>query len=198
MKRLVRYEEVLLPTGLRIRGVRPTAQELVRRGLWPHDLRTQLFLGGSVTTPDDDAETQKRYVESQHITIAAYIRYEQDPDTSQWERVEYTPAEVHDFDPMDVDALEDLVLRRRTPAQVSAQTRALRGEIDADELSAILEKEAAATVPGWAEFRRDDDSVTAGSDSGDVEADPVGVPAGGGRRAGARTRRGARGAAAAG
>lgn len=191
-KRLLRYQETTLPSGLKIRGVQPTAQEMIRRGIWPKDLRVQLFLGGATASEEDEDALKRLYVESQHVTIAAYVRQEWDVDNDRWEPVEYTPAEVHDFAPEDLDALEDIVLRRKTPAQVTAETLERAGTLEPELAAKIVEGEAAATVTGWAEFRGDERSVTPSEDSGDVEDEAVGTAASGGRRGRAGAGRGTR------
>ncbi|MBA2439582.1 MAG: hypothetical protein H0V50_02780 [Thermoleophilaceae bacterium] len=146
--------EVILPSGLRIKGKLPLTQEMVVRQL----VDTQLISAvvaleeRGVETYDDDERVT--WLAWQRAKAAAYIREAYNPATEKWESAVVTPAMLgNGVPPDDVDALENIILRRETPAQVTARSRFVSGDITVDELKRILAEEASGTIAAWSSFR---------------------------------------------
>lgn len=190
-------EVVDLPSGLRVRGKLPTVQDLVLNGVAPSELLARalpLFSRGVETF--DEAE-QRTWIAYQRVLAAAFVREAWNPETEKWEPALVTPEMLaNGVPPDDVDALEDIILRRRTAGQVTALTRFSRGEIDADELRQVVATEAAGTVNAWSAFRPEPAGAPPGTDGADVADAPERPARAERRRRGARPRPDARAAAA--
>lgn len=182
------YEEVTLPSGFKVRGVRPTTRDLLLANVLPTDLSSLVMSAeakknaGRQLTSEELGAT----VAAQRIEAAAFVRDAWDDEASAWEPVTLTAADLNGsgMDPRDVDALEDIVLYRRTPAQITASTLAARAEISPADAAAIDREEAGDTVDGQAGFRHDGGGDDAGQDSGTLRDPAVRPP-----RAPARSRR---------
>ena len=173
------YEEVTLPSGFKVRGVRPTTRDLMLHDLLPSDLAA-LVMGaegakkaGRELTPAERGAT----VAAQRIEAAAFVRQVWDDEAQAWEAATILAADLNGtgFDPRDVDALEDIVLYRRTPAQITAETLAARGEISPAAAAAASAEEVGDTVDGQAGFRDDGRGDAAGADGGAVRRAPKSV-----------------------
>lgn len=164
--------DVTLPSGLRIRGRMPAVQDLVVGRLAPATLLTAALplLGREVAGFDE--EERATWIEWQRIQAAAFIREAWDPTAERFEPAVVTPLMLTTAPPEDVDALEDLILRRRTAGQVTAAACYVAGKIDIDELKRITATEAASTVTAWTSFRPDAAGPADRADRPDV-ADPA-------------------------
>ena len=170
------YREVVLPSGFRVRGVMPADRDLVRLRLVPGDLQAAVLAGDAKAesgSPLSDEERAAR-VEIQRIAAAAFIRAVWDAESEAWVPCRLTADDLNSggMDPADVDALEDIVLYRRTPAEVTLQALRSKGEETAEALAAA-EREAGDTVDAWSEFRDDGRGDGAGTGSESVEGPSV-------------------------
>lgn len=189
--------EVLLPSGARVRGHLPTLGTLLRRDLLPKELlgvalkaANPAWLQVARAVSEDDGEQASRYLA---ILTASFPRERwTGPGEDDWEQWRITPEDLTSdaLDEMDVDALENLVIRVVTPEEQSGISREILGlsRPDSDE-------EVPSGIPGWAEFRGQPGGGAPGEDGGDVVDPPVAAPrargSGGGVRAGRGARRGA-------
>jgi hypothetical protein len=167
--------EVELPSGRRIRGRLPDAAQLLSRGLLPPELRPialqiETNLGAAAAIGDTNrAEELRRY---QKIAIVDFIEEIWSEARQNWEPAEGLTVERLDrLDRRDIELLGDVVLRVRTPAQVTALSRWNRGQIDQAQYDRIIEKEAPATVLGWLDFR-----LRRGRDAGSPDGQGMGQP----------------------
>lgn len=170
------YEEVTLPSGFRVRGVRPTSRDLLLANLLPAELSARVLSAeskgsGAQLTAEERAAT----IEAQRIEAAAFVRQVWDDEAGAWEDTRLTAADLNGagMDPADVDALEDIVLYRRTPAQITASTLAAQGEISEADAAAVNREEAGDTVDGQAAFRDDGGRDDAGANGRAVRPAPV-------------------------
>lgn len=171
----VGYREVLLPSGIRVRGVMPQLMDLVRRRMIPTDLMAKLISAEQAVrenrelTPEEfDARVSDQYIEA-----AAFIRQIQAEDGT-WENVTITPVEIRDggMDPRDREALLAIATNTSTPEIVTAESEVALGIRPAAEAEAIKEREAGGTVEAWSEFRDDGRGEAPGGDG-----EGVGTPA---------------------
>jgi hypothetical protein len=190
-------EEVVLPSGFKIRGKLPLTQDLILAKVVDQSLvAAALALDDKEPATFTDDE-RSLWVEWQRVLAANFIREAWDPKTRRWEEAKVTPAMLaNGVPPDDVDALEDLVLRRRTPSMVTAHARFMANQIDADELKRVMSKEASGTIAAWSSFRPRAERGDRGKNGGDVRepAEPDAGDPGSGDRPSAR--RGARNASA--
>lgn len=184
--------EVLLPSGARVRGHLPTLGMLLRRNLLPKELLgvalkaanpAWLQLSRAVS---DDGDEAARYLA---ILTAAFPRERwTGPGEDDWEPWRITPDDLTNdaVDEMDIDALENLVIRAVTPAEQDAISRQIMGlpQPETDE-------EVTTGITGWAEFRGEPGGAAGGEDGGGVVDPPVAAARGGRARGGVRTGRGA-------
>lgn len=145
--------EVDLPSGIRIRGVLPGIPELARHGLIPQDLRAAAlhfadpaWMRAEGESPEEAA---KRQLEWRRLVRLQVARFPQDIDVAgEWkplgltleQRIERigTPEHPGTMDTLDVDVLEDLVLRYRTADQISQRTRVMRGAGSIEDIRQVL------------------------------------------------------------
>lgn len=171
------YEEVTLPSGFRVRGVRPTSRDLLLHDLLPGDLTALVMSAeakGRANAPLDPEE-RSATIAAQRIEAAAFVRQVWDEETGAWEDVTLKASDLNDggFDPRDVDALEDIVLFRRTPAQITASTQAALEQITTADAAVVEREEAGGTVDGQAAFRDDGGRDDAGANGRTVRPAPV-------------------------
>lgn len=167
--------EALLPSGQGVRLERPSLRHLIRYGvLPPHLLEAAVSAADPewLTEPEQADERQARVGEYLSTLVAWALRETCDPD-GEWQPVRVRPEDVPGIDRMDRDALEDLVLRVRTPAEVTATSRDRLG------LSAEDEPDEEVAIPGWADFRGQPGGAAAGDDGEPLGADPEPVAAAG-------------------
>lgn len=166
-----------LPSGLRVRGKLASVQDLILARIVPQELLAKaMALQGKAVEEFDEGE-RVTWIEWQRVQAAAFVREAWNADTEAWEPAVVTPTMLaNGVPPEDVDALEDIVLRRRTPAQVTAGTRFLAGEIDEAELRRVMQEEAGGTVNAWSAFRRDAGGAAVRPDGPDVERPSVEPP----------------------
>jgi hypothetical protein len=181
--------EVILPSGLKIKGKLPLLQDMAVNGLADGTLISSVVALGDREASTYDEEERNTWVKWQRVQAAAYIREAFNPDTGEWEPAMVTPEMLAGSPPEDIDALEDIVLRRRTPGQVTAMSRFMADEISEPELKTILREEATGSVTAWSTFRQKPGSPAAGEGSQDVgdQAKPTPRPSRAVRRAGARS-----------
>lgn len=129
--------EVMLPTGARVRGHLPTLGTLLRRDLLPTEL-----LGVALKSADPAWLTIARAFDPEEgqkaraylgVLVAAFPRQRCEPD-GEWRPWTLTAANITDdsVDELELDALENLVLRLVSPEELTAASRTLLG-MDADE-----------------------------------------------------------------
>lgn len=162
--------EVNLPSGLTVRGVLPTVEALYLRDLVPAELVgvvTKFAMPGfnMDDLPDEERPLWFRFI---RLQVAAFIREMRDPDGA-WQPVTISIDDTLTMDQRDVDELEYIVLRIKTPRQVSAFWQGERGEITKEEANAIVQAEMAETIGGWAAFRHVIEGLVARPDSADVQ-----------------------------
>lgn len=83
-----------------------------------------------------------------------------------WVPVRMDPDAVPDVDQADLDALEDIVLRDRTPAEVTARSRILLGLPPEDE------PDEEVSVPALEDFRGEPGGAESGADGQPVGDTP--------------------------
>ena len=101
--------------------------------------------------------------------VATSIRAVKDGD--EWVPVTMDPTTVPDVDQDDQDALEDIVLRDRTPAEVTARSRRLLGLPDVPDDEEV-------SVTALEDFRGQLGGAAGGADGeplGDTAEQPVGA-----------------------
>jgi hypothetical protein len=171
-------EEVILPSGLKIKGKLPLIQDMVLTKAADQQLIAAVIAISDKDVVDYDDAERETWVAWQRVQAAAFIREAYNPKTKRWEPAVVTPAMLaNGVPPLDVDALEDIVLRRQTSAMVTARSRFTAGEISGDELARILVEEASGTIAAWSSFRPIAGGVDPGPDSGDVRDTPESPPA---------------------
>ena len=152
--------EVTLPSGYRVKGVLPMLHTLLRADLLPTHLLEVALRGADPkwlaesTTDEDRAAKVREYMD---VMIASFPRYVQAPDSEEWEPVTVKPENLPDMPQDDVDALEDIVFRLRTPEQLNAG----EGRVDP------------------AEFREQRQRIAIGADLSDLVDAPEHAAAGG-------------------
>lgn len=141
---------------------------LARRDLMPDQLRRVALLAADpewVLEADRDEGRRASLREYIDLLVVAFPVYVCPPGADEWERVAMTVDDLATTDQRDLDAIGDVVLRLRTPEQVSAASRLILGlppEPGDEEVS----------IPDLATFRGEPDSAPAGDDSAAVGADP--------------------------
>jgi hypothetical protein len=117
-------KEVTLPSGRRFRGVLPSIGGLARAGALPSNLVNVAASFGPdlFTKAARDPELAARWTELVRLLIVRFAREEcQD---GEWKRADLKPADLDPYegtvDDADVDFLESIVLRARTPEEVNA------------------------------------------------------------------------------
>jgi len=159
--------EVTLPSGHRVRGVLPTAERLIVQGTLPTELRAvaMRFAVGSVN-PSELADKGETDILAQFLSFARVLAAEFVRDRwvdDGWVPTKLTPADLDNIDPADVDALQVICLRHRTPEQITAASLGQKVE-------------EAGPVEALAEFRRDATSPADSPDGGTVEPPAVKAP----------------------
>lgn len=169
--------EVMLPTGASVRGHLPTLGTLLRRDLLPRDLldvalraADPAWLTIARAIDPDEGKKARAYL---GVLVAAFPRQRCEPG-GEWQPWRLTAENTTDdsVDELELDALENLVLRLVSPEELTAASRTLLG-LDADE----------PEVTGIAElagFRGDDGSGPAGGDGEALGDPPLAAAAAGG------------------
>lgn len=166
--------EVILPSGLKIKGKIPLIQDMIVNHLADATLIQAVMPLGDKPIEQYDEGERALWITWQRVQAAAYVRYAWNPATQEWEPAVVTPEMLmNGVPPADVDALEDIVLRRRTPAMVSALSRLNAGEITPEELKRIVTEEASGTVSAWSSFRQGQRGDAPGPDGGGVAGEAV-------------------------
>jgi hypothetical protein len=168
--------EVTLPSGARVRGHLPTLGTLLRRDLLPRDLLAIALKAANpawltatrALDPKDGAQAQAYLA----VLVAAFPRERCEAGSDDWRPWRITPDDlVNDaVDELDIDALENLVLRLVSPDELTAASRSILGLPD--------EEEATAGIAGWTGFHGEP-----GGGEGDPYREALGdeaVPAAGG------------------
>lgn len=167
--------EVLLPTGARVRGHLPTLGTLLRRDLLPRHLLSvalkaanPAWLTASRALDEDTGRQAQEYLA---VLVAAFPRERAEVGSDEWRPWTLTPESLTDdsVDELEIDALENVVLRLVSPDELTAASRALLGMPEEPG-------EATAGIAAWAGFRGERDSGPADPDGEPLEPDPV-VPA---------------------
>jgi hypothetical protein len=164
--------ELLLPSGARVRGHLPTLGTLLRRKLLPTDLlaialkaaNPAWLTAARAFDPEDGAQAQAYLA----VLVAAFPRERCEPGSDAWQPWRITPDDlVNDaVDELDIDALENVVLRIISPEECTAASRSLLGIAEPGD------EEVAAGIAGWEEFRGEPGSGTAGPDGEPLEPAP--------------------------
>jgi hypothetical protein len=160
--------EVLLPSGAQVRLVRPSLRHLIRYGILPSRLHEPALRAADkdwLTEAGHQDERQVLIGEFMSFLVATSIRAVRDGD--EWVPVRMDPDAVPDVDQADLDALEDIVLRDRTPAEVTARSRRLLGLPPDDE------PDEEVSVSALEDFRGEPGGAEGGADSEPVGAAPL-------------------------
>ena len=160
--------EVTLPSGARVRGHLPTLGTLLRRNLLPRDLlaialkaaNPAWLTASRALDPDGDAAKAQGYLA---VLVAAFPRERCEAGSDDWQPWRITPENLTDdsIDELDIDALENVVLRLVSPEEMTAAS-----------LSLLDDGEVPAGLAGWEEFRGEPGGREAGPDG-----EPLGDPA---------------------
>lgn len=129
--------EVTLPSGARVRGHLPTLGTLLRRDLLPRNLLATALKAADPTwltaaravDPEGAAADARAYLA---ILVAAFPRQRWvGPGEDDWTAWRITPEALTDdsLDELDVDVLENVVLRLVTPEEATAASRELDEEL---------------------------------------------------------------------
>lgn len=169
--------EVMLPTGASVRGHLPTLGTLLRRDLLPRDLldvalkaADPAWLTIARAFDPDEGKKARAYL---GVLVAAFPRQRCEPG-GEWAPWTLTAESMTDdsVDELELDALENLVLRIVSPEELTAASRALLG-MPADEPEV-------PGIAGLAEFRGEPVGGAPDADGEGVEHDPVALVAAGG------------------
>ena len=164
--------DVTLPTGRRVKVRLPGPDVLVRADTMPKELRglvLRLFTG--VVDARQMSDSQLENVLTMRLFMAAEsvvaILHE---DGETWIDVSLTAETLRKsgLPGEDLTALELMAIRARTPAQITADSRARLGMSALGDVAGRLEKEAAATVDGWRGFPDGRGSDPARADGAEV------------------------------
>lgn len=169
--------EVLLPTGASVRGHLPTLGTLLRRDLLPRDLLAVALKSADPAwltvarafDPEEGAKA-RAYL---NVLVAAFPRQRCEPDGA-WQPWTLTAANLTDdsVDELELDALENLVLRIVSPEELTAASRALLG--------LPVEEAEVPGIAGLADFRGEPGGGAPDADGEGVGDPPVAAAAAGG------------------
>lgn len=151
-------KEVTLPSGWRVRGVMPSVESLVVRGLLPTDLQTVAlkYATSGVQITDLASEAFRDFTKFAREMAAAFVREVWDDEAQAWEPVSMSASDLSEIDPGDVDALEQIVLRQKTVDQITSG-----------------DTEGAGPVADKAGFPGESAGPDPGQDGGEVRESPV-------------------------
>lgn len=208
-------ELVMLPGGMEVRVELPLVMEMVRSGALPSGLRALAlkFASDVGVEPDElGGEDAAHWDELVGLLVARSVKAvrpvkaEGPPDEQcscgGWHTDE--PPVPYRLDPeiltaepprlprVDVVALQDMVLRVRTPKQVDAISRVAHGQMDPGTAADIVRAERGATLEGWSSFRALRAGTAAGAQRQDLGDAAIGAarPNRAARRAADRRRSG--------
>lgn len=153
-------EETTLPSGMHVRGVRPTVEELIRRRLMPSSLRKRLVATADKGEPESDADEEETAIvglEYLDVAAAAYPQEYRFDARAAWRPLELP---VEQFRKMSLD--------------------------DQEHLRSFVRR--VEEVADWDPFRGVEGGAPAGEDGGAVEDDAEQPAARPGRRRGVRAR----------
>lgn len=180
----------MLPSGVMVRLERDvTAAGMVQRGIMPSELRSLALqfsgAGVSISTLSEEELASYRRMELVYITqlVLAFK-----PPKGKWTPFRLTIEELEADPPkipsVDLEALQDIVRRRRTLRQVDAVSRLQHELITPEEASKIVDEEFLKTIVAWRSFR-DQLGIGEPGAGGEVlgnEAEPAPVDSGSGHR----------------
>lgn len=167
-------ETVLLPSGFRARGVKPSPTEVIRRRIVPYQLRAAVNSMGGRKMSDLSEVEHGQLVEARRYQLAAFIREMAPPGTEGdegWEKVELTVDDLADLPPLDLEALDDLIMGLATAEMVTERSMLALGLLDKESAERIEKEQQEASVSGWAEFRDESGRAAAGAAGGSVEGE---------------------------
>lgn len=182
--------QVTLPTGTRMKLRIPAAEQLIRHNVMPQDLRELAVKFASTglvieeLTPDD----LEQFLKMKQVLVAWSIReiYAGDApitekvadDDPAWQPIEISADEIDaaEIDADDLGALTSIVLRQRTPNEVTAVVWAdigklERGSLD-EQLRSLEAEDEGETVGRFRDVRADERGADARADGGDVGLPP--------------------------
>lgn len=170
-------EEGMLPSGVIVQIERDlSAAGMVQRGIMPADLRALALRFSSeagVTLSELDEEEADRYRRMELHYVAQLVRAVKPPGAEGFTSLRLTVEELETDPPsipaVDLEALQDIVRRRRTLRQVDALSRLQRDLITPEEAARITDEEFGKTILGWRQFRDRLRSTVGGDDSKDVD-----------------------------
>lgn len=165
------HERIELPSGFQVQLVLPSEDDLLRRGLFPEELRSVAVLmardaleragekdPGPKAADRLSQEQMQKAVQVPDLLVSIAVRRVRPPgqpldDDEGWEDAQLSPEDLMSLPPGDAEALRAIVQRETTGACVTAVARYNRGEIDEDEVAAIFTAEAGRSLPDWRSFR---------------------------------------------
>jgi hypothetical protein len=176
--------QVTLPSLTRMKIRIPSGDMLVRSGAMPQDLRALAiqFATAGIELEKLDETAIDQFLKMKNVLIAWAVReiytgeaefterlQDDDPD---WQPISISADEIDDaeLDGDDLGALAAIVMRQRTPNQVTAAVWQDEGKLDRRTLDNFLKDEA----PTVGSFRGDRGG--AGSADAGGEREPVGLP----------------------
>jgi hypothetical protein len=143
---------------------------LLRRDLMPDVLRQSVLASADPEWVKGSAKDPDRKVlarEYMDRMVASFVLYVLPPGGETWERVTMTPDDIATTDQRDIDAIDSLLLRMVTPAQVSAASRRILGlppEPDDDEEVAVEDLVEFRDQPSGPEHGQDGEAVGAAAE----------------------------------
>lgn len=196
----------MLPSGVIFALKVPDVEELLRRNLIPDDLRQiALKFGASSVRPETmDGDALEKLLRFMRGLVANSLRYVWEgtvepfadwqtfrPELVKpacWAPVALTLSDLEEgsIDGDDYAALQGIVSREWSPAQITAMSMRDRGMLSPGEADQVIDDERKQTVPEWKSFRGERRGAAAGGASGEVERH-ADKPARSGKRARSRS-----------
>lgn len=162
--------DVTLPSGFRVRGAIPPADEIIRRGVAPRAARAAALAveagGSDAGGADADQDATAKFLDTLRMLAARFVRAVWDDEDETWEPIILTAEDFDrdEFDRRDVEALIQIVSYQRSPDQITAAS-----------LGRPLEE--AGPAEAWAGFRDDAGGDGDSQDGGAVRPSAVEGPA---------------------
>lgn len=174
--------EVTLPSGQRAKIVIPAPEALLRNDAMPQDLRAMVlqFTTGAVNPNELDADGMATFLRMQQELASLTLRRlwvedEDDASTGKWVDARYSVDQLQalDLPQDDMTSLENLALRRVTPAQLTAASLAELGMLDVAMAAQVQRQEAAGTIGAYGTFRDEPRGAGAGANGAAVREPAV-------------------------
>lgn len=159
---------VLLPSGFTARGVMPAPTEIIRLKLVPWQLRQAVTSFGGRKMSDLTEAEHTQLVEARRYQLVAFIHELAPPGSEEFEPVSLSIDDLGKMPPLDVEALDDLIMGISTAEMITARSKLMLGMLDKESVERIEREEAGDTVDGWVGFRAVDGGTDAGKTGGEM------------------------------